>query len=160
TKKVPYTACETYCVPGKTTWVKQPKYVSCFDPCTCQTVQKQQGCTLCRQQCPSEMKTRQVTRYHTVCEQVPCTQTVRRTVCQQVPVTVCKKVPYTYSKQVPVTVTRMVRETHVERVPYTTVRTVRETVRTQVPVNVSRNVRGAYVDQAALPPGQQVPPCG
>ena len=49
--------------------------------------------------------------YRTVCETVPCTTMVRKTICEKVPYTVCKKVPYTVRKQVPYTVCKYVRET-------------------------------------------------
>src|SRR5262249_53276789 len=146
-KKVPETVCEEYCVGGHLCLQHVPKYECSFDPCTCQNVQKQCGTRLALVRTPKETRTRQVTRCRSVCEQVPCTSTVRECVKECVPVTVCKKVPCgQVTKQVPVCTTRMVREVVCEKVPYTVCKTVPVTVKKQVTCNVARKVCGAYVD--------------
>ena len=147
-RRVPETHCETSTVPGRLRLVCVPRYTSCFDPCTCQTYQKQCGTQVCLQRGPCETRTRQVCSTRTVCEQVPCTTYVRRTTCERVPVTVCKKVPYTVTHQIPVTITRMVRETHAQQVPVSVTRMVSEVVRKRVPYTVTRTVRGCYCDAA------------
>src|SRR5207237_164028 len=118
----------------------------CFDPCTCCTTTKKGRLHLTWCQEADQIKTRQVTHYRTVCEQVPCTTYVRETHVEKVPYTVTKKVPYTYTKTVPVKVVRTVRENVVTQVPYTETRMVTEVVRKQVPYTTTRTVRGCYVD--------------
>src|SRR5581483_7084500 len=146
TRCVPETCCEQYCVPGKTHRKLVRDYCCCFDPCTCQTVSKPNGWKWVKCKEADRICTRQVTHHRQVCEQVPCTTYVKETVCEKVPVTVCKKVPYTFTKQVPVTVVRNVRETCVKKVPYRITRNVTEVVRKQVPYTCVRTVRGCYVD--------------
>src|SRR5262249_44361922 len=127
-KKVPETCCEQYWVPGKLKLQRVPTYSCCFDPCTCQTVQKQTGTKWALVRSPGECKTRQVTHYHTVCEQQQCTENVKKCVTEKVPYTVCKKVPVTVQKQIPVTVCKVVKEQVCVKVPYTVCRNVLETV--------------------------------
>ena len=123
-----------------------PTYTTCFDPSTCQSVQKQCGSKMCLVRGPCETKTRQVTTCRTVCEQVPCTTMKTRTICQKVPTTVCKKIPYTVVDRVPMTITRMEKKTSYEQVPYVCTTMVKEVVRKSVPVTVQRVVRGCYCD--------------
>lgn len=158
THRIPEYHCETYCVPGAVRLVSVPKYVTCFDPCTCQTVTKPCGTKLCLTRGEPEIRTRQVCTYRTVCQQVACTEYRRKAVCEQVPVTICKKVPYSYTKVVPTTVCRYVKETHTRQVPYTFTRIVHETIRKQVPYTTVRTVRGCYCDAASC--GTPVGPNG
>jgi hypothetical protein len=160
TKKVPYTVCETYTVRGGQPCIKQPLFRTCFDPCVNQKDCKSANFADCQTNCHEEVRTRQVTKYRTVCEQVPCTTTVRKTVYEQVPVTICTKVPHTCTKQVPVKVTRFVCDKHKQKVPYTCNRIVTETVRRQIPYCVTRTVCGAYVDSVDLKDAKSAPVSG
>src|SRR5262249_14607419 len=114
--------------------------------CTCKTHHNRGHWQRCQVQVPGEVRCRKVWKSETVCEQVPCTRTVKETVCEQVPYTVCKKVPYTVTKQVPYTVRKLVAQTVTKQVPYWVCRMVQETCKKQVPYTVSRRVCGAYVD--------------
>src|SRR5262249_36862431 len=143
-KKCGEWACESYCVPGKTTtkWVDTCE--CCFNPCTCQTVTKHHKVKVCCEG-PAEVRTRKVWHERIVCEQVPCTTYVTECHVERVPYTVCKKVPHTCVKKVPYTVCRTVHEKVVKQVPCTVHRTVTEVVKKQVPYTTTRCVRGAYV---------------
>src|SRR5262249_48950331 len=139
---------ETYCVPGKTktTWHRTPDEC-CFDPCTCKSYTKRGHWERCCVKCPDQVCTRQVWKTRTVCEQVPCTTTVKECVVERVPYTVCKKVPYTVVKKVPVTVCKMVPQTIVKKVPYTVCRMETQVCKKQIPYTVTRSCLGAYVDE-------------
>ena len=90
TRRVPETVCEQYCVPGRTTRHRVNDYTCCFDPCTCQTVSRRCGShwECCKE--PDQVRTRQKTCYHTVCEQVPCTTYVKECHVERVPVGAAK----------------------------------------------------------------------
>ena len=149
TRKVPEMVTENVCVRGKLHISLERGCHSEFDPCCCACVQKRNllpSLHVCRE--PDQMCTRQVCKYRTVCEQVPCTTYVRKCHIEQVPYTVCRKVPHTVTKEVPVTETRYVRETVKKQVPYTVTRIERDVVRTQVPYTVSRRAYGAWMGAA------------
>jgi hypothetical protein len=159
TKRIPEVHCETYTVPGCLRLVCVPSYTTCFDPCTCQMVQKQCGTKVCLERGPCETKTRQVCTYRCVCETVPCKRIVHKTICEKVPQTVCKKIPYTVVEKVPVTVTRMVKETQVHQVPYIKTTMCREVVKKCVPCTVNRIAKGCFCESgncAGMAPGSVV----
>ena len=77
---------EQYCVPGKTTHKMQRTYTSAAStPAPARRTCKPSGWELvcCKQ--PDQVRTRQVTHYRKVCEQVPCTTYVKECHVEKVP---------------------------------------------------------------------------
>jgi hypothetical protein len=152
-KKVPEVVCEQVCVKGGLKLCHVPKYETCFDPCSCQSIQKPCGKKLALVREPDRTETRQVTRCKTVTEQVPCTHYEKKTVVEKVPVTVHKKVTEKVIEKVPSCVTKQVRETVIEKVPVNLTRMQPVTETKPVAHESRRTACGAYVDSSCLTAG-------
>jgi hypothetical protein len=164
-RRIPETVCEHYVIPGRLR-VRldcgkkgDPCNDPCANPCACECPSKRRKkiVPFRLEREPDRCATRLVTRYRTVCEQVPVTTMVRKCRVEKVPVTICKKVPVTVTKQVPVTCVRTVTETIRKQVPYTVTRMQTEVVRTKVPYTVTRRAMGCWMspsDAAAWKAGR------
>jgi hypothetical protein len=161
-------------VPGKKcTYNEQIPGECCVDPCTGRVCHKPATCRKVVCQGPPQQCTRQVWKTRTVCEQVPCTTYVKRTICEKVPYTVTKKVPYTVVKKVPYETCRRVCGAYVDaqgntyecagegrtfkegaqvckQIPYTVKRMVTEVCKKQIPYTVAKCVTGAYLDEKGV----------